>query len=234
MVLIKAHWEPIAKVICSCCQDYHYVEIERWKYFLDDADKTAYYLQFKYEDHLVFKDRLNAFFDIRKTWQTKQRWEDLLIEYDQFADLYNTLLNDAIANSILDDSDITYINSCTEPKTEEQVDGSSPNEFHTVKLFQSKDDFVFGFYYVVTNQGNPVDLFLGWDIRKLEKKEIHRATWNYLFRKNRKNYIQEYDCMLYKEDVVQLLASMKYFMDKMVIIPDHGPFKGEPFLKTTP
>ena len=235
MIIIKGYWEPIAKVVCSCCQDYHYAKIERWKHFLDDEDKTAYF-QFKYESWLSFKNRLGQFFDIRKTWQTKPRWEDLLIEYDQLGDLYNTLLNDAIANSIIDDADIAFINACNEPKTEKFVEGglSGKHDWHTVSMFQSKDDFVFGFFYADTIHGSPIDVFLGWDIRKLEKKELHRATWNYLFSRKRKNYIQEFDCILYKDDVVQLLASMKYFMDKMVSVPESGPFKGEPFLKTLP
>jgi hypothetical protein len=238
MLLIKGYWEPVAKVVCSCCQDYHYLEIERWKHFLDDQEKLAYYLRFKYDNYLTFKDRLKQFFDIRKTWQTKQRWEDLLIEYDQLGDLYNGLLNDAIENSILDDTDIKYINALHEPKMEESTEkglnSKMLNEWHTISMFQSKDDFVFGFFHVDTMQGNPIDVFLGWDIRKLEKKEMLRATRRYLFSRKRKDYIQEFDCVLYKEDVVQLLASMKYFMDKMVTLSDHGPFKGEPFLKTSP
>jgi hypothetical protein len=238
MVVIKGYWEPILKIVCSCCQDFHYAEVERWKHFLDDSEKLAYYIQFKYESYMTFKDRLSQFFDIRKTWKTKQRWEDLLIEYDQLGDFYNTLLNDAIANSILDDADIAYINAYNKPKMEESVEKGLNtkmlNEWHTVSMFQSKDDFVFGFFYVEATNGRPVDVFLGWDIRKLDWKEINKATWNYLFTRKRKNYIQEFDCCLYKEDVVQLLASIKYFMDKMVKIPEQGAFKGEPFLKTSP
>lgn len=221
MKKIKAYWEEVVQINCSCVGDDDYIQFHRDKSYHDNIDQEAYYVKFIDNSDWDFKTRLRTFRKYRKDWKEfingkEQDYNGIYMNYEQFDEFYSTLYNDALTNEIIISEDIKQIENWKPEKEFDKYPWSNkPDEKVSMwLLFKSTDDLVLAVdIFTDKNDMFISDFKFSWAFSsETKKKDIKKYTRKFLFNKNYKYMCQENELFLYKQDLVQLFSVMNYII----------------------
>lgn len=224
MKTIRGSWEDVVKITCLCCpEDSDYMKLYRNKYYHADSEKIAYYFSFKYNNEFSLKDRIKQYRRIKKNISSFRTGKDQCssgfpINFDQLEEFWTTLYNDALSNDILDEKDIEYIDKKNDISTKEFF---IDDEWILVLIHKTLDGLIVDadiYKNKEKEEKQILDFGLGWAISKKEdEKQFIKRAKKYIFDKKRNYYMTRYDGFLYKEDLVEFLASINAFIKKIKI-----------------
>ena len=217
MTIIKSGWDPLYKILCSACDDSHYLTIERNKDLKHDNEQDALYFEFKEIYPTTLWERKTRVLYRLSHYKSfisgaDQTDNGITIGLDQLGELYGGLYSVAQEHEIISQDDITYINDISLNK--HFVNFYEDTWVDTI-LYKSSDNFI------LSHMGSEKDgeitvghLQLGWTLPKyITWKQLFKKCMAYIFKKSR-FYIDDYSGFIKKDEVVELLSIMNWLLSR--------------------
>jgi hypothetical protein len=209
MIIISSRLEKIARVLCSCCYEDHFFDIEaNTNYLKIDPDDCLFYFEFKQKDFQSLKDRLRTFkCFLRNKFQFKSL-DSILIDLDQLRKIVEVLKSYSTTFGFeeeytrsLDVEEIKFIKmDYYDKKRKDSFDLVIFNKNDLIiNLDCVKDDGKL-YYYDIEIGFNPTNFSL--------KKRISLGL-SYLFAKG-KSVLRDYEVSINKDDFMELIRTLNY------------------------
>lgn len=218
--VISAHYEKIAQVNCSSCEDYESITVSKSKKWDPkwDEDDSCFYFEF------IDKD------DYKSLWQRIKKavaWlrnktgmvqNSVMVEFDQLKELYELLYVES--KTFLDPQQYLLINEPVSPKIRKEYGNWKPNNkiprCYDAYVFET-EDFGFGFFgdeFPEVPADRIVSDRFSFDFKKEEYDwKPRRTTWRYIWTWLRWAYkgdIQHHEICLSKYQTIDLLKAMNW------------------------
>lgn len=219
MKKIRNYWEDVCRVECMVCDDDdEYIDFLRHKkYDENDKEDYVYYLKFvdknDWDLSMRIKEAWNMFNNIEGyKFKREQVHSGIMFTFDQCWELNSALLENAKEYGILDSNDIDEIDNFDNYVSTKYpvvyTNGKIDNDVNDEIIMYGKDNLILSMTTAIINGELLIEDFsLGWRTdSRTTKWEAFCRGWNYVFNKNRKNLIQEYEGFMYKSDLIKFLS----------------------------